>query len=220
MIISISGRKLVGKDTTADVLVRKFGFKKVGLADSLKSILANALNIPIADFYDQTKKELKLTDWLEFDVLLSSQIDRVIQETNARFPLNDLDKMIMDNFFRQNAFTTLRDLMQKFGTECCRQNIDPDIWLKILGSQIANCDKNYVCCDVRFPNEREFFRSLGAKLWLINRELPNAQDSHASENQLGDISEYTLIINNNKTILSLVRKVSKTMREVHGKDIS
>lgn len=220
MIISISGKKLVGKDTTADILVRNFGFKKVALADSLKQILSAGLRIKLEDFYDQSKKELPLTTWLEESVLWSSHIDRIIRELDKLYPLHDYEKFAVDNFFRNREFGSLRDLMQKFGTECCRENIDDSIWLKILKSQIANCEQNYVCCDVRFPNERNFFRSLNAKLWLIQRDNIKRLDTHVSENQLGDLWDYHVIVPNNKTILSLTRKICKLMRTFYGKDIS
>jgi len=199
MIISISGKKLVGKDTAADFLVKTFGFKKIGLADSLKEILSSALGIPLADFHDQTKKELPLTTWDKYPGLMSGDIQNILDEIMIRFPLMDYEKSAVDKFFTKERFSSLRDLMQKFGTECCRTLIDQDIWLKILQSQITDCDQNLVCCDARFPNERKFFRELGAKLWMIERTLPGKTDTHPSENQLGTITDYDHIMSNNGT---------------------
>lgn len=207
MIISISGRMKVGKDTAADFLVKQFGFKKIGLADSLKEILSAALNIPLPDFYDQSKKELPLTLWLESDILWSSQIDRILQEIMVRFPMMDHEKAAVDQYLRETTFKSLRDLMQKFGTECCRTNIDPDIWLKILESQIANSDQDLVCCDARFPNEREFFAKLGAKLWLIERNT-GITSTHPSENQLGGIADYDHVFSNSSSFEDLYWLVS------------
>lgn len=219
----------VGKDTAADLLVKKFGFKKIGLADSLKQILSKALNIPIENFYEQDKKELPLTEWLEEEVLFSSQIHEVIVETDKLFPMEDWQKGEIDKFFSAERFTSLRDLMQKFGTECCRTKIDPDIWLKIAGSQIANCEQNYVLADVRFPNEREYFRKLNAELWYINRPLPEHTSQHASENQLED--QYDLVLHNITSLVAfkkLVQNVAHAMAKdslvlrgaIHGKDIA
>ena len=54
---------------------------------------------------------------------------------------------------------TVRKLLQYIGTEMFRNNIDDSIWVKSLWYRIqGDRGSNYVCCDIRFPNELKFFK--------------------------------------------------------------
>lgn len=56
-LIGISGKAGSGKDTVAQWLIIKRGYKSFAFADNLKMMAAKGLNIPIKYFYDRTLKE-------------------------------------------------------------------------------------------------------------------------------------------------------------------
>jgi hypothetical protein len=59
---------------------------------------------------------------------------------------------------------TVRKLLQYIGTEMFRNNIDDAVWVKSLWYRIqGDRESNYVCTDVRFPNEHQFFRDNAKK---------------------------------------------------------
>lgn len=194
MILGISGKKGAGKDVTADILIKHFGYKKVSWADSLKNMLSEALNIPLNEFYDRSKDNLwavKISP-AEADLLVSSiseQYGELENHTHLRLMLANTN------------YESLRDLMQKFGTEFARNNIDPDIWVKITLDSFNKGDLA-ILPDCRMPNERAAIKEMGGFNMLIKRDL-DSQDSHASETQFGEDSEYDFIIDNNSQISAL-----------------
>lgn len=205
MIIGIAGRKHSGKDTVARRLIWKHGFQLVSLADPMKKMLAHALDVNVDCMYNQTLKEAgfkNLEETLPDNIsnneltFLSSNIESLIRALETLYPLTDDHKCNIDRFFRSNSFTSFRDLLQKFGTECCRDSIDKNLWIKILQNQLHPFGK-YVIADVRYPNERKFIRDNRGLLILLKRKFKNTADTHASENQLGTEKEYDLICRNN-----------------------
>lgn len=60
IIIGISGKARSGKDTVADILVRKYGFIKIAFADSLKDIVRHHYGFSSEDLWTDTKtKEVR-----------------------------------------------------------------------------------------------------------------------------------------------------------------
>lgn len=95
---------------------------------------------------------------------------------------------------------TLRDLMQRFGTEVCR-HIDPDVWLSAVSRQLDTLEatgiKLAVITDVRFLNESHLLEARGAQLIYLYE--PSAHlavtakvasgDCHRSEAQAVEFSK-------------------------------
>lgn len=84
---------------------------------------------------------------------------------------------------------TPRQILQKMGTDFCRDMIDPEFWLKYF-KRWANRPNirqgKIVVSDVRFQNELDTIKDLGGNVYIIHR--PRAQsaakkDEHSSENQ-------------------------------------
>jgi hypothetical protein len=80
-----------------------------------------------------------------------------------------------------------RHLMQTLGTEWGRDQIDPNLWIKVAAKKIetlraqANPPSLVVFSDVRFDNEAEMIRSLGG--WIIHLSRGEATEvaAHVSE---------------------------------------
>lgn len=81
---------------------------------------------------------------------------------------------------------TARHAMQTLGTEWGRNLIDPGIWTDTFtrrAKALMADGKRVVVTDVRFPNEVELLKSLGGKVFRIQRPGV-AEADHASENQV------------------------------------
>ncbi len=100
------------------------------------------------------------------------------------------------NYFYKRPMTG-RELLQKIGTEVCR-NIDKDFWLYALANRVGlqhNPITNQwetgvntgwddlIITDVRFENEAKFIKELGGKVIFIHRPSTGVQeiDPHVSE---------------------------------------
>lgn len=81
-----------------------------------------------------------------------------------------------------------RVLLQLIGTDCFRNIIDPDFWVKLAEREITkhlDAGKNVVLSDVRFPNEVDCVTKLGGKMiHIIRLESSTTFDCHASETAL------------------------------------
>lgn len=94
---------------------------------------------------------------------------------------------------------TLRDVLQRFGTEAMRNNFGADFWIERWAAEyLPRAEReNVVVTDCRFPNEAQRIRELGGTIVHIRRAaggLNGAAAAHASEQVLpvkrGDIEVY------------------------------
>ena len=58
MIIGLSGKKRVGKDTVADYLVSKYGFIKYSFADPIKAVAKILFGFSENQLYGNNKEEI------------------------------------------------------------------------------------------------------------------------------------------------------------------
>jgi hypothetical protein len=56
---------------------------------------------------------------------------------------------------------TIREFLQKFGTDAIRNGIDRDFWVKKTAEDIDSVEDNLIFTDMRFPNEMDMIRSIG-----------------------------------------------------------
>jgi hypothetical protein len=183
MIIAICGKKRAGKDTTADYLIEKYNFTKYSIADPVKEICRS-----LFDFTDEQ--------------------------------LYGSEKEIIDI----NIGLSPRDAMQKMGTEFGQYDIHkywPNLncaprkfWVfKMKNFCLKNKDKNIIIPDVRFKHEIDLLKTLGAKIWKIERDV-GLNDDHISEIELDDFNEYDKIFQNSKNIDDLRCEVYNYMQEI------
>lgn len=80
-----------------------------------------------------------------------------------------------------------RRLLQLLGTECGRECIDPDIWVKKWADKINKIEYGIVLVDdIRFLNEvKEIKKHHSILIKLINRGY-NLNDTHTSEREIAD----------------------------------
>lgn len=100
-----------------------------------------------------------------------------------------------------------RPMLQWWGTEF-RRGQDPDYWVRILTSAIAQEIKYgvtipfappglypIIVTDVRYPNEADMIKRFGGEVWRIVRPALANEDQHISEHAMDDYSADRLLVN-------------------------
>lgn len=115
-----------------------------------------------------------------------------------------------------------RELLQKFGTDCCRQSFRDDIWVRSAERRIAGLPfDNIVITDVRFINEAEAIKSWDGYLVKVDRpgysRLTEEQQQHESETALDDWAEWDAVISNEGSLEELVEKASEVLETLKAR---
>lgn len=203
MIIGIGGYKGVGKNTAAEAL-RPYKFIEKSFAHPLKQICSEVFDLPYRFFDNPELKDVPFSHPLYFNDFNLKILLRKLQEYQ---PLVRAEIEKIEHLCINTPLATPRVILQFVGTDVVRNCTQDNFWIDILLTYINNSKGNFVITDVRLPNERSALKALGAKLILINRDghLPS---NHASENSLGDVTEYDLNLDNNSDIPSLQKEVA------------
>lgn len=151
------------------------GYKEIGFADKVKQIVAELYNVPL--------------EWMH---------DPLLKET----PCKEL-------FGR-----TPRQVLQPIATEAFRDMVSANTWINYVYFQMRKKQawevttqsiEGMVITDLRFVNEAEMLKSIGATIiYIVDPNAPPPQ-SHSSESQVAVVGEKyaTVKIINDKTIMSI-----------------
>lgn len=113
-----------------------------GKAQSGKNYIARELNKALTS---EHKTVLELSFAYKLKSFISTLFDMPIEEVD-KWKLNEQS-------FTANG-TTMREILQRFGTDIIRKHVDKDYWIKFVATRIVNTDYNYyLITDYRFPNE-------------------------------------------------------------------
>ena len=113
-----------------------------GKAQSGKNYIARELNKALSS---EHKTVLELSFAYKLKSFISTLFDMPIEEVD-KWKLNEQP-------FTHNG-TTMREILQRFGTDIMRKHVDKDYWIKFVATRIVNTDYNYyLITDYRFPNE-------------------------------------------------------------------
>jgi hypothetical protein len=180
-LIGLIGKKRVGKDTFAAVLVEEFGFARVAFADPLKAM---ALTIdPWALPGDEHRLFMRLTDLID---------DEGWEVAKEEYP-------------------EVRRFLQRLGDGVRQFDPEFWVGAGMYAADIArrgvfahrNADyyaegkspKPVVITDVRYPNEADAIRDAGGTLIRIVRPDADDGDTHASETALDGYAADTVVSN-------------------------
>src|SRR5687767_7388133 len=127
-IIAISGKKRVGKDTFGDLLVNKYGFTKVALADPLRNLCARVFYLDPDLFVNDNKKDAPMRrislDFHDIDAI------RNIVENEWGYEISQEAREKMEEFHGVD-FDTPRDILRFVGTKLLRNIVSDDIWIEL-----------------------------------------------------------------------------------------
>jgi hypothetical protein len=220
MIIGISGRMGSGKNTVGDIIEKicltNEGpvFEQRSFAGKLKQIASLLTGIDVEKFEDQEfKKSLLGDEW----------------GTVKENPLNSIPVFEDVQF---NHLMSVRELLQKLGTEAMRDGLHENVWVNALfadykakwvptGDAIEEDEvslekeyPNWIITDMRFPNELEAIELReGVTIRVVRPDMHSLQamvPTHASETALDDATfDYEII--NDGTIEDLIEKVKEIL---------
>lgn len=145
-LIGLTGYAQHGKDSAADVLCAEFGYTRYAFADQLRA-MALALN-PYVYINDMDARAVMVTaGFWRLDVLIDHA-----------------------GWNRAKKSEDVRAFLQRLGTEAVREHLGEDAWVEALERKIRiERPLRVVVTDVRFPNEAEWVKSLGGRLWRAQR---------------------------------------------------
>lgn len=154
--VGLNGKKGSGKDTVGQILIEEFDYKQASFARLLKVSVASLFGIDVDDI-ERAKNDpqAQVTFWIPTGLDGESPI-KVTQ--------------------------TLREFLQRYGTEAHRDVFGDDFWVEQATKQLDIWDgSRYVFTDARFPNELRTIHSLGGTNVRILRPEVDDGDGHASE---------------------------------------
>lgn len=106
---------------------------------------------------------------------------------------------------------TPRDLMKSLGTQWGREMVGEELWTGLMTSKLWRAKDPVVVDDMRFPDEFDALKGMGAKMVRIDRPgAPKPTDGHRSEGQL-DAKDFDAVVENSGTLSDLRDSVYKVI---------
>ena len=139
-IIAICGFQGSGKDTLANILIKKYGYKKLSFGGTVKDIASIIFNWDRKMLEGDSKES---REWRE----------KVDDWWSKKLEIKNL---------------TPRYILQQIGTDLFRNNFHKDIWINCLEKKLIDYDK-VVITDCRFPNELKILNKYNATIIQIYR---------------------------------------------------
>lgn len=175
-LVGLIGKKRVGKDTFAAVLVEEFGFARVAFADPLKEMA------------------LTIDPWVDNDLGSPLGLSQVVAQMGGWERTKDQIPEVRR--FLQRLGDGVRQFDPEFWVRAGMREVyntrgsrDMKMW------QHVDNPRPVVITDVRYPNEADAIREAGGTLVRIVRPGVDDGDAHASETAL-DGYDADILINN------------------------
>lgn len=164
-------------------------------AGKLKDIASHLTGIDIEDFEDQEFKKTNLgPEW----------------DCNPWGKVGTMHKQPM----------TIRDFLQRLGTDSLRNNLHPNVWVNALFADYKPVDynddeqprlPNWIITDVRFPNEAKAIKDKGGIVIRVDRPGVVPINNHPSEIGLDDW-KFDYKIANVSDVVSLMFTVENILK--------
>lgn len=208
--MSLSGKKQVGKDSTADIVVRLLEEqgKKVhvtAFAHPLKRMCIDILGLDEALVYgsndDKDTPTHIVWDTMTEDIRLKYQEHKVLQPTGAKCWMGP-----------RSGPMTVREVLQVVGTDIFREMFWDNVWAEVPFRKDFGDVDVVILTDCRFPNEKDCTEDSGGVIIRLER-LTGFTDLHKSETAL-DGYKFKHFYENNGSLEELEIFVRKTLEEL------
>ena len=185
--ISYDFFKSIYKDLPQEFEIKKWAYK-------VKQVATLITGIPIEKFEDQEFKESLLgSEW-------------------ATIKFNPLNAIPVFEDVKFNHLLSVRELLQKIGTDAMRKGLHENVWINAMMSDYKeNCD--WIITDTRFPNELNTVKKYGGITINVTRTIFTNEDTHPigvnlhqSETALDDAT-FDYEIKNDGDIEQLIKAV-------------
>lgn len=198
---AISGRKGSGKWELAKILIDQ-GSVRISMADFLKKSIAKLYEIDEIWTTDQSKKEEIWTTPLIWNKEIAKKYSDIIEEN------------IVDYHQTDKKFTTIRDALQFIGSDVLK-SYDNLFHVKKTCQNLSP-NENYVCDDIRFPEERDVLKQYNPD---YHETFIIKPDNWAISNHISEISidwtqfDHNDIIVNDSSLEQLKNKFKTKLKK-------
>lgn len=213
----------------------KWEIKK--FAGKLKEVASMLTGIPLQRFEDQDFKRTHLDP--QWDQLHIRQLDKrdgshllfgpYQTEREAHDRIDTLKRSLSRkglvqevDFDLVKVAMTVRDFLQKLGTDGLRDGLHPNVWVNALFAdyECTHTDHvpggldctNWIITDCRFPNEAQAVKKYRGIILRVNRPGVTAVNAHPSETALDDWG-YDDVIDNSGSLEDLLAEVKRVLQE-------
>ena len=225
MIIGVGCKARSGKDTVADYLIKKYGFKKTSMATSIKEGIGRGVfgfnddqlygdRKEIVDKFWDARLNIYEVLWANGEITRYPDVDgRTIVARAA----HESGKDVVGATFKRLPITP-RLILQIAGTEAGRNIYGYDLWVETAYRRITQSGHpHWVIPDIRFPNEANAIVKWGGSLIRVDREGAGATlgaSNHASETSMNDFNDWNWIIDNSGTLRELYERVDNIIERL------
>lgn len=198
MLIGLNGKLKAGKDTTFEVISDLYPFaERISFAEKLKQSAANSLGMS-RELMDELKTHENIHITIAGTTGLTSLLPSILAGEAAKWSM------------------TMREFLQRYGTEGHREIFGESFWVDMaLPADLDHSDRLLVVTDMRFPNEIDRVKELGGICVKVKRDVESKFSSHASEQNVDHLMDYTL--DNTKDIDHLYQEVDKMIKWIKTK---
>ena len=190
MIIGFLGKKGVGKDTSAKLLIDTYNFTRYAFGDPVKDVVKTMFCMDDEQLYGSKKEEID-PRWNVSPRTLFQVIGTNFAQYWLMLKLPELEEKVKLKHFWVKRF---------------------EMWLE----NDSNKNKDIVITDVRFQHEVNTIKSKnGIIIKLINSNSSKSKDVHISETETDVInkSDIDYVIDNNTTIDELHKKIDEIINK-------
>lgn len=195
-VVAVSGWAGSGKDTLANLLIKTYGFKRIGFADPLKDTVAEQFGFDRASLDDQNQKNLPLMNLPVslrdgFTKNLGSFMVREFRtaagkicKTGQLVTIDGVEDFygVGDNGEVEKLYWTRRALCILEGST--KRTVDPDYWVKkaVQNAKESGIDL-VVISDLRYKNELSSVKQALSSTDKLTTVRVNRFDEHPTNSQ-------------------------------------